>query len=100
MPRKSALSVVKPGETVEAPPKPRAKTLKEAVERSERELLVMMRERVAVEIDNGPPAHTLAPLARQLRDLDREIRLLDEKAKQEAGEGVSIPDDEWDAEAF
>lgn len=96
MPR---LSVVKPGETA---PKPRSKprTLKQAVERSERELLVMMRERVAVEIDNGPPPHTLAPLTRQLRDLDREIRALDVRVAQEAGDDDARPDEAFDSSAI
>lgn len=53
------------------------KTLKVAVDASERELLVAMRARVAAEIDGGVPAHALAGLMRQLRELDREIRLID-----------------------
>jgi len=81
----------------EKPPKRQARTLKEAVRLSERELLVMMRERIASEIDGGVPPHTLAPLSRQLRELDKEIRLLDLKAKQEAAEDGIVADEEWDA---
>lgn len=58
-------------------------TIKAAVEASERDLLVTMRTRVATEIDAGVPAHTLAPLMRQLRELDKEIRALDARAADE-----------------
>jgi hypothetical protein len=99
MPRKPSLRVAVPGE--KAPERPRAKDLKEAVERSERELLVTMRARLAAEIDGGVPPHTLAPLARQLREIDKEIRLLDAKAKQESDDDSARPDDEaWDSAAF
>ena len=81
-------------------PKPRRpRTLKEAVQRSERELLVTMRARIAAEIDGGVPPHTLAPLTRQLRDLDKEIRLLDERAADESGQVVS-GDSDWDEAAI
>jgi hypothetical protein len=97
MPRKP-LRVARPGE--KSSDLPRAKDLKEAVDRSERELLVMMRARLASEIDGGVPPHTLAPLVRQLREIDKEIRLLDAKAEQEAGDDSVRPDDAWDSAAL
>src|SRR5215204_5171562 len=97
MPRKP-LRVARPGEkTLELP---KAKDLKEAVDRSERELLVTMRARLASEIDGGVPPHTLAPLVRQLREIDKEIRLLDAKAEQEAGDDGARPDEAFDASAI
>ncbi len=98
MPRKPPLRVALPGET--PPDRPRPKNLKEAVDLSERELLVMMRARLASEIDGGVPPHTLAPLTRQLRELDKEIRLLDAKAEQESDDDRARPDAAWDSTAL
>lgn len=81
-------------------PAPKApETLSEAVEASERALLLTIRRKIAKEIDGGVPPHTLAPLTRQLREIDKEIRLLDQRAEKEADDGVR-PDEEWDAEAI
>ena len=99
MPRKPPLRVAEPGET--APKLVPAKDLQEAVERSERELLVTMRARLAAVMDGGVPPHTLAPLARQLREIDKEIRLLDVKAAQESDDDNSArPDEAWDSSAL
>lgn len=95
MPPKSRLKIVT---EADAPPEP--KTLKDAAAVSERSLLVMMRTKIASEIDGGVPPHTLAPLSRQLRDIDKEIRLLDQKAKEEADEDGAAPDEAWDDEAL
>jgi len=52
-------------------------------------------------MDAGVPPHTLAPLARQLREVDREIRLLDVKAEQESDDDNSArPDEAWDSSAL
>lgn len=86
-----------------ATPKPKAKarkpaTIKAAAEMSERDLLVTMRTRVATEIDGGVPAHTLAPLMRQLRDLDKEIRALDAREDQGAEvDAAEVEDGTFDA---
>ena len=81
-------------------PSPQPKTLKDAVDVSERALLVTIRAKIASEIDGGVPPHTLAPLTRQLRDIDREIRALDLRAQEEAGERDFAPDEAFDAEAL
>lgn len=96
--RKPPLKVVKAGaRRAPAPPK----TLKDAVGLSERALLVMMRTKIANEIDGGVPPHTLAPLMRQLRDIDKEIRLLDIKAEEESRENAGpAPDEAFDASAI
>lgn len=93
MPRK--LKVVTEADTPPAP-----KSLTDAVEMSERALLAMMRSKIASEIDSGVPPHTLAPLSRQLRDIDKEIRVLDLRAKQEADDDSVSPDERWDDEAL
>jgi len=76
------------------------KSLKDAVDVSERALLVTIRAKIASEIDGGVPPHTLAPLTRQLRDIDKEIRLLDQRAKEEADEDGASPDEAWSDEAL
>jgi hypothetical protein len=76
------------------------KTLLEAAGASERTLLVALRNSIAREIDGGVPAHALAPLARQLRDIAKEIEAIDLRAKEEASEDGVTPDEEWDAEAL
>lgn len=74
------------------------KSIEEAVDRSERDLLVALRRRIAGEMDAGPPAHTLAPMARQLRELDKEIRALDARASEDA-RSEDVGDGEFDASA-
>ena len=99
MPRN--LSVVKPGAAKPAKAPARSpRTVKAAAEHSERALLVALRTRIATDIDQGVPAAYLAPLSRQLRDIDREIRALDARAAEEASESSgAAPDEEFDASA-
>jgi len=85
------LRSVKLGEA--AAPNPPPTDVKGAAEHSERALLVALRTRIATDIDNGVPPHTLAPLSRQLREIDREIRLLDARLKQEADDDASEGED-------
>ena len=93
-----ALKVVKDGAKRPAAP---PKSVKDAAEHSERALLVALRTRIASDIDNGVPPHTLAPLSRQLREIDREIRLLDVRTAEdeEAAGGGQVPDEALDASA-
>lgn len=65
-------------------PKPsKPQTIEAAVAATERELLVAMRDKVAVEIDGGVPAHALAGLLKHLRELDKEIRGIDARSREE-----------------
>ncbi len=95
---KATLRAVGAGDTPRRRGRPKA--LKTAVNCSERDLLVAMRAKIAAEIDNGVPAHALAPLSRRLLELDKDIRLLDARAA-EAAEAASLDsDDDWDADAL
>ena len=97
MPRKSPLRAVTADDA--APPTP--KSLKEAAERGERDLLVLMRNQISDAVAAGVPPHTLAPLMRQLRDIDKEIRVFDLRSEQKQVEsGYQAVDDTFDASAI
>jgi hypothetical protein len=86
----------------DAPPAPvEPMTLKTATEKSERQLLVTMRAKIASEIDCGVPPHTLAPLSRQLLDIDKQIRQIDVRASQESDAHANgAVDDTFDSAAI
>lgn len=96
---KSQLRAVTDADTPPAPAAPM--TLKSATEKSERQLLVTMRAKIAGEIDAGVPPHTLAPLSRQLLEIDKQIRQIDARARQETTANANGPvDDSFDAAAI
>ena len=95
--RKVPLRVAKPGEKA-TPSRP--KTLVEAVEGSERDVLLTMRAKLAAELDGGVPPAYLAPITRQLRDVDKDLRLLERRLADEAGEHGLEGDQSWDADAI
>lgn len=96
--KKSAhLRAVGPGE--KAPAKP-PKTIVEAVEMDERALLVALRKKAAAEIDGGVPAAYLAPVMRQLRELDKAIRALDDREEQEEKRSGPVEDASFDITAI
>lgn len=65
--------------------KPGAKSLKAAADQSSRALLLKMRNMILAQIkDPKLPSHTLAPLARRLMELDKELRAVDVKAALES----------------
>lgn len=71
-------------------PKPKKPAnIKAAVDMQELVLLVAMRDKVAAEIDSGVPAHTLAPLMKQLRELDKEIRSIEAREAEQSEEPSS-----------
>ncbi len=75
--RKEVIAMARKLTVVTNETKPVPVTIKDAVTCSERDLLVALRKKAAGEIDAGVPPHVLAPLMRQLRELDKEIRALD-----------------------
>ncbi len=95
MPAKKPLRAVAADE--KAPAKP--KTIGEAAEASERELLVSLRTHLAREMDKGAvPAHALASVSAKIREYDREIRSIDSRDEQEAEQGGrEAADETWEA---
>lgn len=96
-PRKTPLRAVQEGEA-----KPPVKSVAQAAANgSHRDLLVAMRERIAVTVSNPDcPPRDLAALTRRLQDIAKEIEALDLRAKEEAREGAILPDEAWDSEAL
>lgn len=97
------------GEQVKAPPPRLAplvdhptrrtrhfRTLKSTLGRSERDMLVVLRRKLAAEIDAGNVrSAALAALIRQFRDVDAKIRAIDAAA---AGATADEPDGEDDGD--
>ena len=82
-----------------ARPRPRGpKKVVDAADLGRRDLLVAIRHRLASDMDAGVPAHALAPIARQLQEIDREIRALDSaKEEDNIGRAAATPDEDWEA---
>jgi hypothetical protein len=80
--------------------------LSSAVGKSERDMLVVLRRKIAAQLDKADvPPTALAALVRQLREIDREVRGMDLAAAQlAAGEGDLDDDDDgsagWDPDAI
>ena len=95
--RRKPLTVVKPGDMPAEPA-----SLIEAIDSTERAVLVMARRILAKTIDGGPPAHTLATMARQLLEVDAKIRALDSLSGEhdDVGKAAATPDEAWDETAL
>lgn len=100
--RKPPVRAVTAEDAAAAVAKAAKKTVAEAAAGGDhRELLVSMRERIAVTVsDPNCPPRDLASLTRRLQDIAKEIDQLDHLAKEEASEGDSAPDEAFDAEAL
>ena len=96
MPRKTHLSVAAP-DAVKPESKPQ--TIHQAAGSSERDLLVALRDRIAADLDKGVPAHALAPLSKQLREIAKEIEAIDQRAEEESLAEPSA-DAAWDSSAI
>ena len=88
------------------PRRRRAGRLTVAVRGGERELLVVIRRQLAQRLDSGDyPAHAMTQLIRQLRDVDKEIRLIDAREREVAeaedyDQQCSADDTPWDPQAI
>jgi hypothetical protein len=65
---------------------------------SRRDLLVAMRDSIALELDNGVPARDLASLTRRLMEITRDIESIDAGEKGDSiGEAADTADEPWSA---
>ena len=97
MPSKKPLRAVADGE--QAPSKP--KSISEAADAGERELLIQLRTHLAREMDKGAvPAHALASVSAKIREYDREIRSIDAREEHEGAKRGEVPDRRFDASAI
>lgn len=93
------LRAVEPGEK---PTGPRSLQVDvAAAEGSELELLIAMRDRVATAVaDPNCPPRDLAALTRRLREIAKDIEALLARAREEASDAATAPDEKWDEEAI
>ena len=93
-----ALRAVKPGEAPAPAAKPKTVT-QAAASGSSRDLLVAMRDRIAVAVENpNTPARDLAALTKRLTEVMREISAIDAAKDQEADDDASeVEDGDFDA---
>jgi hypothetical protein len=65
---------------------------------SEREMLVILRNKIAAKLDGDVPATSFAQLLRQFDQYDRRIRAIDAReAEANADDGDDLDDDDGDA---
>ena len=97
--RKAPLHSVRPGDKPAA--KPHSKTVTQAASAgSTRELLVAMRDRTAVAVeDPNTPARDLAALTKRLMEIVREIEAIDARDREADEDGHQVEDGEFDASA-
>jgi hypothetical protein len=93
------LRAVVPGE--KPPRSRRPKSVTEAASSgTTRELLVAMRQRIAVAVENpNTPARDLAALTKRLAEVVREIEAIDAREQQEGDGSAPCEDGDFDASA-
>lgn len=91
------LRPVEEGETA-----PRPKSVSEAAEKgTPRELLVAMRARIAIAVENpNTPARDLAALTKRLTEVVRDIEAIDAREAQDAAKSEAVADGAFDASAI
>lgn len=93
MPPKGRLTAV-----TDSTPLPASKGVKAAAESGDRrELLVAMRDRIAVAVENPrTPPRDLAALTRRLLEIAKDLEAMDaEVADDDISAAASTPDEEW-----
>lgn len=94
----SHLAAVPPGARAK---KPEPKNISEALSGSSRDVLSAMRKALAKKLDNGEvSSNAIASAYKELRELDRLIRLADHDAARAADEKPDDVDDRFDASAI
>lgn len=94
--KKGHLSVAAPGARKVEP-----KNISEALSGSARDVLVAMRKALAKKLDDGEvSSNAIASAYKELRELDRLIRLADQDAARDNDEKRADVDDTFDASAI
>ena len=94
--KKGHLSVATPGSV-----KPEPKNISEALGGSSRDVLWAMRKALAKKLDDGDvSSNAIASAYKELRELDRLIRLADQDATEASRETQGNVDDRFDASAI
>ncbi len=97
MAAKGHLAAVPPGARAKREPK----NITEALEGSNRDLLAAMRKALAKKLDAGEvSSNAIASAYKELRELDRLIRLADQDAKQADHKPGADVDDRFDSSAI
>ena len=92
------LAAVPPGARAK---KPAPKNISEALDGSSRDVLYAMRKALAKKLDDGDvSSNAIASAYKELRELDRLIRVADRDAAEAAQETRSDVDDRFDASAI
>jgi hypothetical protein len=98
--RKAPLRAVAKGEKAPVPVVEKTVT-QAAADGSTRELLVAMRDRVALDVENkNTAARDLSSLTKRLMELVRDIEAIDARAEQEATKRDDAQDEVFDASAI
>src|SRR5690606_11896546 len=100
--RKTGLRVAAPDEKPAKPKTTKPKTVTEAASKgTTRELLVAMRDRIAVGVENpNTPAKDLAALSNRLMQIVREIEAIDAREDDEEASGAAeVQDGDFNASA-
>jgi hypothetical protein len=98
--RKAPLRAVAKGERPPAPVKPKTIT-QAASDGTTRELLVAMRDRVALDVESkNTAARDLSSLTKRLMELVHDIEALDARSEQEATKRDDAQDEAFDASAI
>lgn len=96
MPARQRLRAVTPADA----PVPSKSVSEAAKAGSTRELLVAMRDRIAVDVENkNTPARDLAALTKRLMEVHRDIEAIDARAEQEAERASVVEDGTFDSSA-
>ena len=94
------LRTVGPDEKPPAKPKT-PKSITEAIEGSSRDVLAAMRKALAKKLDDGDvSSNAIASAYKELRELDRLIRMMDAAAEEEQADGGRRGDVPFDASAI
>lgn len=96
----SHLHAVAPGETGKTKPKVHTK-IADALEGSSRDVLASMRQALAKRLDAGDvSSNAIASAYKELRELDRQIRMIDAAEEGERGSGSAGGRRSFDATAI